>query len=181
MQHGVQHLGAGHIRPSSSLYASPAFLIPKPDSVVLPRWVNDYHQLNINIVTDHYPLHRIDNILTNTGTGKIWSKLDMTDSFFHTRMHPDSIPLTTINTPFGLYEWTVMPQGMKNSPSVHQHRVNEALHKFIGKFGHTYLNNIIICIVTQRSPNSSSTPSAFLDTVDEPPGSVCSEFVDFAC
>lgn len=37
-----QHLDAGHICPSSSPYASPAFLIPKPDSVVLPRWVNDY-------------------------------------------------------------------------------------------------------------------------------------------
>ncbi len=106
-----QHLDAGRIHPSSSPYASPALLIPKADSLVLPRWVNDYRQLNANIVTDCYPLHRIDDILADAGTGKIWSKLDMTDSFFHTKMHPDSIPLTAVNTPFGLYEWTVMPQG----------------------------------------------------------------------
>ncbi len=87
-------------------------------------------------MTDRYPLHRIDDILADAGTRKIWSKLDMTDSFFHTKMHPDSIPLTAVNTPFGLYEWTVMPQGMKNSPSVHQCRVNEALHKYIRKFCH---------------------------------------------
>lgn len=37
-----QHLDVGCICLSSSPYASPAFLIPKPDSIVLPRWVNDY-------------------------------------------------------------------------------------------------------------------------------------------
>lgn len=84
-------------------------------------------------MTDHYPLHHIDDILTDASTGKIWSKLDMTDSFFHIKMHPDSIPLTAVNTPFGLYEWTVMPQGIKNSPSVYQHCVNEALREYIGK------------------------------------------------
>ncbi len=139
-----QHLDAGRIRPSSSPYASPAFLIPKPDSTVLPCWVNNYCQLNANIVTNCYPLHRIDNILADASTGKIWSKLDMTDSFFHTKMHLDSIPLTTVNTPFSLYEWTVMPQGMKNSPSVHQRRVNEVLHEYIGVFCHIYLDDIII-------------------------------------
>ncbi len=139
-----QHLDVGRIRESSSPHASPSFLIPKPDSSVLPRWVNDYRELNANIVTDKYPLHRIDDILADAGSGKIWSKLDMTDSFFHTKMHPDSIPLTAVSTPFGLYEWTVMPQGMKNSPSVHQRRVNDALRDFIGKICHIYLDDIII-------------------------------------
>lgn len=68
----------------------------------------------------------------------------MTDSFFHTKMHPDSIPLTAVSTPFGLYEWTVMPQGMKNSPSIHQRWVNDVLHEFIGKICHIYLDDIII-------------------------------------
>lgn len=37
-----QHLDAGRIQPSLSLYASPAFIIPKTDKTVLPCWVNDY-------------------------------------------------------------------------------------------------------------------------------------------
>jgi hypothetical protein len=37
-----QHLDAGHIQPSSLPHASPAFIIPKSDPSVLPRWVNDY-------------------------------------------------------------------------------------------------------------------------------------------
>jgi hypothetical protein len=41
-----QHAAAGRIRPSSSPYASPSFIIPKADPTVLPRWVNDYRHLN---------------------------------------------------------------------------------------------------------------------------------------
>lgn len=51
-----QHLKAGHIRPSSSPYASPSFIIPKADSTVLPRWVNNYRKLNKVTVPDNYPL-----------------------------------------------------------------------------------------------------------------------------
>jgi hypothetical protein len=50
-----QHSKAGHIRPSSSPYASPSFIIPKADGSVLPRWVNDYWKLNKVTVPDNYP------------------------------------------------------------------------------------------------------------------------------
>jgi len=73
--------------------------------------VNDYRQINANMIMDSYPLPRVEDILADAGQGKIWSKMDMTNSFFHTRMHPDSITLTAITTPFGLYEWMVMPMG----------------------------------------------------------------------
>jgi Reverse transcriptase (RNA-dependent DNA polymerase)./Integrase core domain. len=139
-----QHLDAGRIRPSSSQYASPAFIVPKSDPTVLPRWVNDYRQLNANTVTDCYPLPRVEDILADASRGKVWSKMDMTNSFFHTRVHPDSVPLTAITTPFGLYEWLVMPMGLRNSPPIHQRRVANTLCDLIGKICHIYLDDIII-------------------------------------
>ena len=111
---------------------------------MLPRWVNDYRALNANTVLDSYPLPRVDDILTDCAKGKIWSKLDMTNSFFQTRVHPDDIPLTAVTTPFGLYEWTVMPQGLKNTPLIHQRRMNSALREHIGKFCHIYIDDIVI-------------------------------------
>jgi hypothetical protein len=95
--------------------------------VVLPRWVNDYRALNTNTVTDSHPLPRVDDILADCAKGKIWSKMDMTNSFFQTRVHPDDIHLTAVTTPLGLYEWLVMPMGLRNSPAIHQRRMTAAL------------------------------------------------------
>ena len=78
------HEAAGRIRPSNSSSASPSFLVPKTDQTVLPRWVNNYRALNANMVLDSYPLPHVDDILTDCAKGKIWSKLDMTNSFFQT-------------------------------------------------------------------------------------------------
>lgn len=139
-----QHLAAGRMRPSDSEYASPAFLIPKADSTALPRWVNDYRALNENTVADRFPLPRIDEILADCGRGKFWGKLDMTNAFFQTKVHPDDIKYTAVRTPFGLYEWTVMPQGCRNAPSTHQRRMVAALRHLIGKICHVYLDDIII-------------------------------------
>jgi hypothetical protein len=47
-----QHLTAGCICPSNSNYVSPAFIVPKADPTVLPRWVNDYRKLNANTIAD---------------------------------------------------------------------------------------------------------------------------------
>jgi hypothetical protein len=139
-----QHLNAGRIRPSLSPYASPAFIVLKLDPTVLPRWVNDYQQINTNTVTDSYPLPQVEDILADAGKGKIWSKMDMTNSFFHTWMHPDSIVLMAVTTPFGLYGWMVMPMGLRNSPPVHQWRVANALRELIGKIFHIHLDDIVI-------------------------------------
>jgi len=76
-----KHLDAGRIQPSSSSVFSPAFLIPKSDPSALPRWVNDFRALNACTVPDRGPLVRIDSILADC-RGKVFGKMDMTDSFF---------------------------------------------------------------------------------------------------
>jgi len=95
------HLKAGRIRPSSSKFASPAFCVPKyiagiPDLTVNPWWVNGYWALNSNTVRDNFPLPCIDDILTDCEKGKIFGKMDMTNSFFQTQVHPDDIHLTAV-------------------------------------------------------------------------------------
>ena len=139
-----QHLDAGRICPSNSAHTSPAFIVPKADAAVLPRWVNDYRALNTNTVMDSHPLPRVDDILADCAKGKIWSVIDMTNSFFQTRVHPDDIHLTAVTTPFGLYEWLAMPMGLRNSPAIHQRRMTAALRERLGKICHIYLDDIII-------------------------------------
>ena len=138
-----QHYTAGQIRLSSSQY-TPSFIIPKIDPTILPCWVNDYHNLNCATISDNYPLPQIDDILANCVKGKIWGKINMTNSFFQTLVHPNHIKYTATLTPFGLWEWVVMPMGLQNSPATYQHYVTMTLKDLIGQICHVYLDNIII-------------------------------------
>ncbi len=95
-------------------------------------------------MADSFLLPRIDEILADCVQGAIFATINMTNSFFQTHMHPDDIPLTSVNTPWGLYEWTVMPMGIQNTPSIHQRRVATALRTWISRICHVYLNDIVI-------------------------------------
>ena len=134
-------LSQGFIQTSSSHFASPSFVVPKSDPTALPRWVCDYRQLNENTIPDKYQMPNIEDILADCGKGKIWCTIDMTDSFYQTRMHPKDIHKTAVSTPFGTYEWRVMPQGFRNSPAIHQRRVENALREHNGKICRIYLDD----------------------------------------
>jgi hypothetical protein len=101
-------LSQGFIRPSNSQFVSSSFIVPKSDPAALPRWVCDYRVLNQNTLPDNYPMPKISEILSNCARGKIWSKIDLTDSYFQTQVHPDDIHKTAVSTPHGLFELTVM-------------------------------------------------------------------------
>ena len=68
----------------------------------------------------------------------------MTDSFFHTHIHPEDIHKTAVTTPLGAYEWCVMPMGLCNSPPIHQRRVMTVLRKHIRVICHVYMDDIIV-------------------------------------
>src|SRR5882762_9220156 len=98
----------------------------------------------MNTVPDNHPLPKITEILADCGKGAIWAKIDMTNTFYQTWMHPDDIPYTAVTTPFGLYEFVIMPMGGRNAPATHQRCMCAALRAHIGKICHIYLDDIII-------------------------------------
>jgi hypothetical protein len=79
-----------------------------------------------------------------TAKGKIWGKIDMVNALFQTKMDPDDIKYTTCRTPFGLFEWNVMPMGLRNSPLTQQRCVTNALRHLVGRICHVCLDDIII-------------------------------------
>ncbi|GAA6026234.1 hypothetical protein JCM8202_000461 [Rhodotorula sphaerocarpa] len=139
-----EHLASGRLRPSSSPYASAAFVIPKKDPSADPRWVNDYRALNDNTIKDRTPLPIPDEVLADAALAKIWGKIDLTNAFFQTPLAEEDIQKTAIKTPWGLFEWTVMPQGLCNAPATHQSRINEALRHLIGTCCQAFVDDVII-------------------------------------
>ena len=114
-----EHLDAGHIRPSNSAHASPAFMVPKTDPLAVPCWVNNYRILNSNTILDTHPLPHVDDILADHGKGRVWSKLDMTNGSW--------------------CQW-----GWKNAPPIHQCQMTVALREYIGRFCHVYIDDVVI-------------------------------------
>lgn len=139
-----QHLAAGRIRKSCSQYASPSMIVPKKDCADLPRWVCDFRTLNKFTVKERSPLPNVDEAVRLVGTVKVYSKVDMTNSFFQTRMREADIPLTAVKTPWGLYEWVVMPMGLTNSPATHQSRMEEVLGDLVNVTCVVYIDDIVI-------------------------------------
>jgi hypothetical protein len=76
------------------------------------------------MVPDNYPLPQVEDILADCAKGVIWGKIDMTNLFFQTWVNPKHVKYTAMLTPYGLWEWVVMPMGLWNAPATHQRRVS---------------------------------------------------------
>ena len=142
-----EHLASGRLRPSSSPFASAAFVIPKKDPNAEPRWVNDYRGLNDNTIKDRTPLPKPDEVLSDAARARYWGKIDLTSAFFQTPLAEEDIEKTAIKTPWGLFD-AVMPQGLCNAPATHQKRVNEALRHLIGVCCQVFVDDVIIYSAT---------------------------------
>jgi len=127
------HLLAGHIRPSKSSISTGTWMIPKKGRTdVMPRIVHDYRGLNENTIKDHTPLPRQDQILGRIAKAKLRGYIDLPDAYYQMHVHPDDVWKTAFKTPFGMYEWLVMPQGLCNVLATQQRYMNWVLRDQIG-------------------------------------------------
>ena len=111
-------LDKGIIRKSSSCYGSPIVIVRKKNGSI--RLCVDYRQVNEKSELDAFPLPRISEALEALRKSKIFSSLDLAHGYFQVAMDPKSIPVTAFRVPWGLFEFTRLPQGLKNSPSTFQ-------------------------------------------------------------
>lgn len=135
-------LAKGFIRPSSSPYGAPCFLVGKKDGQ--KRLVIDYRATNSITVKQSYPLPRIDTLLDALHGAQVFSKLDLRSGYHQIRMEEDSIQRTAFRTHFGSFEFTVMPFGLQGAPGVFQRLANRVLQPFNNKFVLVYMDDILV-------------------------------------
>ncbi|GMF52970.1 unnamed protein product [Phytophthora fragariaefolia] len=107
---------AGHIDESFSPHSSPTFCVKKATG----GWcvVHIFNKFNDATIPAQTPIPRKDMVLDTMSSSVIYSAIDLTDGFYQILMRESDIPLTAVSTPSGtLWEWLVMPQGLKNAPT----------------------------------------------------------------
>ncbi len=82
-------------------------------------------QLNAMTETDVYPIEDMKTTLDWLSIKKLYSTLDLKGGFFQVPLEEDSRPVTAIRTVCGLFQYTSLPQGLKNSPESFQRIVSE--------------------------------------------------------
>lgn len=133
----------GIVRPSSSDYASPVVLVRKRDGSY--RLCIDYRLLNKKIIKDRYPLPLIEDQLDQLQDTEVFSTIDLKNGFFHVRMSEASVKYTAFIVPDGQYEFTRVPFGLCNSPSVFQRYVNAIFRELIrDRIVLVYMDDLIV-------------------------------------
>ncbi|XP_026695294.2 uncharacterized protein LOC113475388 [Ciona intestinalis] len=111
-------LQLGIIRPSNSSYASPLHLVKKPDGSY--RVTVDYRNLNLHTIPSRYPIPLMADMTAHLAGSTIFSKLDLKSGYFQVPVKPEHIPITAFNCPLGLFEWTRLSLGLRNSGATFQ-------------------------------------------------------------
>lgn len=144
----------GIIRPSRSPYNSPIWVVPKKEDLSGKRKyriVVDFRRLNAVTIADRYPVPEINDVLSNLGGNEYFTVLDLKSGFHQIPLKMEDMEKTAFSVNNGKYEYTRLPFGLKNAPSIFQRTLDDILREFIGKICYVYVDDIIIFSKDEKS------------------------------
>ena len=128
------------IEESQSNWSSPCILVPKHDGGF--RFCTDFRKVNDKTKSDSFPIPRIADCIDQIGNAKFVSTFDMLKGYWQVPLTPRAREISAFVTPSGLYQYKVMPFGMKNAPATFQRMVNKLVRDINGCEG--YIDDVVI-------------------------------------
>ena len=132
------------IEPSTSAWASPVILILKQDRSF--RLCVDLQRVNQLIKADSYPLPRLHDCIDVVGHAHFIAKIDLLKGYYAIPLTKHAQEVLAIITPNGLFQFKVMPFGLKTAPSAFQRMMNNLLSDMTHVS--VYLDDVVLASTT---------------------------------
>ncbi len=131
------------IRESNSPFASPSVLIRKKTNEI--RICLDYRELNEITVRDAYPIPKIHELVANLVGAERFMTLDLAAGYYQVPFAEEDKFKTAFITEFGLFEFNVMPFGLKNAPATFQRMMAKVMKPHIESgLARVYLSDVAV-------------------------------------
>jgi hypothetical protein len=98
-------------------------------------------KLNDAFLHDPFPTPFTDEVLENVGGQEAYSFTDGFSGYHQIRIALEDRHKTTFSTEWGSFQYTIMPFGLKNAPTIFSRVVVAAFKDFIHKFLEVYLDD----------------------------------------
>ena len=100
--------------------------------------------LKKNLIYDAYPMHRVEDQLEAMSGSSVFTTLDLTKCYHQMKLAESSKEITAFSSPKGLFQWKVLPMGMKTSGAVFQRLMDIMLGNLQPRCAVVYIDNITI-------------------------------------
>jgi putative transposase len=98
------------------------------------RFCGDYQALNAQTRHDSFPMPLVEDVIDQLGSSAWFTALDLQFGFWQIQMAPEDVKKIALITKTGLYDWTVMPFGLKNATSTFTRTISEVFKDLGRKF-----------------------------------------------
>ena len=82
--------------------------------------VIDYRKVNARTVKDGYSIPKVEDLLLTLNGSRYYCQMDLCKAYYQVPMSDRARKYSAFITPFGLFEWDRLSQGLANAPACFQ-------------------------------------------------------------
>lgn len=144
-----KNMKRGYITRSTSKNSVGLIFVPKKDTDEL-RVCGNYIPLNRCLKQRTHAPPPTSAYRNNILRAKWYSKYDIEEAYYHIKIHPSDQHLTTFRTPYGLFQYTVLPFGISTAPAEWQLYLESVLWEHLGTSVTIHLDDILLFTTDER-------------------------------